>query len=76
MTEYEEKEFYSLAEQTKLPEVGSRALTVLFSGKTPMSKWVEVQPNNYQYSVSYFDNMFIVKIVIWEYLACQIEWHE
>ena len=76
MTEYEEKEFYSLAEQTKLPEVGSRALTVLFSGKTPMSKWVEVQPNNYQYSVSYFDNMFIVKIVIWEYLACQIEWGE
>ena len=76
MSEYEKVEFYSLTEQTKLPEVGSRALAVLFLGETPMSKWVEVQLNNYQYSVSYYDNMFIVKIIIWEYLACQIEWHE
>lgn len=76
MTENEKREFFSLTEQTKMPEVGSRAMMVLFSSGVAVSKWITVQPNNYEYSVSYFDSKFIVKILIWGYLACQIEWHQ
>lgn len=59
------------------PEIGSRAFLRAF-GKSPdqrsLSKgWVEIQPERYRYAVAETDGV-LVRIVLSEYLACEIVW--
>ena len=57
------------------PEVGSRAMQRLLVVDTEVYSegWITVQNGNYRFHVSDDDGM-VVKIVLREYLACQVEW--
>ncbi len=57
------------------PEVGSRAMQrVLIAGTDSFIKeWVTVQEGNYRFRISQ-SNELIVKIVLREYLGCEIVW--
>ncbi len=56
------------------PEVGSRAMQRLAEGTDDaQGGWLEVQPGRYRFRVSY-GNGVDVRIVIHEYLACQVYW--
>jgi len=55
------------------PEVGSRAMQRLVEGLPEDSSWIIAQPGRYRYITS-VDGSAIVRIVISEYLACQVEW--
>jgi hypothetical protein len=57
------------------PEVGSRAMQRLFVlGNDVFSEvWLVVQDGNYRYRVSQLPGM-VVKMVIREYLACEVGW--
>lgn len=52
------------------PEVGSRAMQRIAMGQLP---WVEVQPNRYRYLATDADGL-IVRMVLSEYLACEVRW--
>ena len=59
------------------PEIGSRAFLRAF-GKSPdrlplSGGWVVVQPGRYRYSVSETGGV-IVRMVLSEYLACEVVW--
>ena len=58
-----------------LPELGSMALrrTALSAGT---SQWVEVQHGRYRYTSAIYLNGFSVRLVIREYLACEVWWDE
>lgn len=60
-----------------LPEVGSRAFQRIWLNKKviPFSGWIVVQPNNYAYSVSNDEHGLRVRILIREYLACEVIWN-
>jgi hypothetical protein len=58
------------------PEIGSRAFRRA-CGKSPdgfeqTNSWVMVQPGRYRYAV--YEVPFLVRIVLSEYLACQVAW--
>lgn len=58
------------------PELGSRAFMRACETEpyeATNGPWVVVQPNRYRYSVDETGGV-IVRIVISEYLACQIQW--
>ena len=57
------------------PEVGSRAMQRLFvlDSVVYSEDWLVVQAGNYRYRVD-FDNGRRVRIVIREYLACEVSW--
>ena len=60
------------------PEIGSRAFERAFivHPNQPYNKqWIVVQDQRYRYSVD-FQGGVIVRIVISEYLACEIVWDE
>lgn len=61
---------------TLLPEVGSRALSrLLVVGDEVFAEgWLVVQPERYRYLVT-FDPALTVKMVIREYLACEVSWN-
>jgi hypothetical protein len=58
------------------PEIGSRAF-FRACGARPFSDspgpWIEIQPLRYRYAVDEADGV-LVRMVISEYLACQVEW--
>jgi hypothetical protein len=58
------------------PEVGSGALQRLLvvGPEVIREKWIEVQEGNYRFRVTEDDGL-TVKIVLREYLACQVVWH-
>lgn len=58
------------------PEVGSRAMQrILVVGDVGAheDKWLDVQHGNYRYQVSWANGL-VVKIVIREYLGCEVRW--
>lgn len=59
------------------PEIGSRAFLRAI-GESPYSKttgsWIEIQSGRYRYSVYEPDGEVVVRIVLYEYLACQVGW--
>lgn len=81
MTENVLLDFESIPETDIAPEVGSRGITTPFilqntaTGKAiGFSAWNEVQENRYRYQVSHNENGDIsVKIVIFEFLYCVVE---
>lgn len=57
------------------PEVGSRMMQRLVGGTDLDSNcWIVVQPMRYRYHVAY-DSCITVRIVIQDYLACQVSWN-
>lgn len=54
------------------PEVGSRAMQRLVRNE---SGWIEVQPSRYRYLVI-ADAVIQVRLVVSEYLACEVIWNE
>lgn len=76
MTEGERAAFDSQDEAAALwPEVGSRAMQrMLVSGENLFSEaWVVVQEGNYRFQINQ-SNGLSVKIVLREYLGCEIVW--
>ena len=60
------------------PEVGTRALqrTVVLDGETPEvlgSDWIDVQEGQYRY-IALAEDAVIVRIVVGDYLACEVIW--
>jgi hypothetical protein len=55
------------------PEVGSRMMTRVFTGKDLHGPWVNVQDGVYRYSVTQPGNL-MVRSVIFEYLATEVYW--
>jgi hypothetical protein len=57
------------------PEVGSRAMQRLLVAGTDVFKerWIVVQDDNYRFQTYHADGL-VVKIVLREYLACEIVW--
>jgi hypothetical protein len=56
------------------PEVGSRALQRAVVASTfGLTDWVEVQPNRYRY-LAFTGDGVVVRMVLSEYLACEVTW--
>jgi hypothetical protein len=55
------------------PEVGSRAMTRMFAHGVPSPSWIIVQPARYRFLASPGPPV-LVRIVIGEYLACEVTW--
>ena len=56
------------------PEVGSRGSQRLVVNDPGVSLWIIVQPERYRY-LAFVDDRIIIRIVISEYLACEIAWN-
>jgi hypothetical protein len=76
MSDVEIESFFSEKEHDFLPEVGSRALQriVLNANNAPISSWITVQENIYEYSFSHLISRISVKILIGNYLAIEAIW--
>jgi len=76
MTEKEVKNFFSVSEVEKAPEVGSRSMQRLILNKQgkPIENWIIVQEGVYSYLVSISMGLKKVRILIRSYLACEISW--
>jgi hypothetical protein len=70
LSESDRKIFEAYKNQSIFPETGSRAMTRAIS---EMPGWINVQEGLYRYCVSWSGSI-IVKIVIGDYLACQVIW--
>ena len=57
------------------PEVGSRAMTRMFEHGIPSPSWIVVQPGRYRFLASP-GLPVVVRVVIGEYLACEVIWGE
>lgn len=56
------------------PEVGSRAFQRAVLGETDLSsRWLVVQPGRYRYLAA-LDGGVLVRMVLSEYLACEVRW--
>lgn len=69
--------FESTPEVSVLPEVGSRAMYLLIengSGRRVDQPWIVVQSDNYRYVAVVNYTHLIVRLVIREYLACEVVW--
>lgn len=55
------------------PELGSRMMTRLLTGADMIGPWIIVQQGIYRYSVEQAECLR-VRIAVFEYLACEIEW--
>jgi len=56
------------------PEVGSRAFIKIAENSSYMSDWIEVQKGRYRYLLANYRNGGIVRMVLSEYLACEVRW--
>ena len=55
------------------PEVGSRAMQRLAMAYPNTPSWIVVQPGRYRY-VACVDDIVLVRMVLSEYLACEVIW--
>ncbi len=75
MTKEEQTEFYSNYSEL-WPEVGSRAFQRFFiDDDTVVDNWIIVQDDTYSYSFNHRKYGLTVKILIWNYLACEVIWN-
>jgi hypothetical protein len=73
MSEYVRSRFERPVPATVWPEVGSRAMQRLIEIGDFESGWVVVQPRRYRYLAAVGQNV-VVRIVLSEYLACEVTW--
>lgn len=78
MTENEKLYFFSTSETDKAPEVGSRAMQRMYLTENgiPFQNWNHVQDKVYSYLVSISLGLSQVKLLIRNYLACEIVWND
>lgn len=76
LTEEEQYSFFKITKMQKSPEIGSRAMQNihLTQDGTPISNWIIVQEGIYQYSVTETIENLKVRMLIWNYLACEVIW--
>lgn len=76
LTEEEQISFFAITELQKIPEIGSRAMQNLHITQDgiPVDNWIMVQDGIYQYSVTPTTENLKVRILIWNYLACEVVW--
>lgn len=76
MTEDEKQYFFSISEKQKSSEVGSRAMQRVYLNENgiPTENWNHLQEGIYSYLVSISFDVSIVRILIRNYLACEIKW--
>jgi len=65
--------YEALPRSVVFPEVGSRSMQRLVENVPGVSLWVTVQPKRYRY-LSSINSRVIIRIVISEYLACEVVW--
>jgi len=65
--------FEALPRSLKSPEVGSRSSQRLVVNEPGLVLWMTVQQGRYRY-LAFVDSGIIIRIVIREYLACEIGW--
>lgn len=74
LTEESYKRFEEIDYGTGWPEVGSRLMDRLITGRDMRSDgWIELQRDTYRYAAMCHGN-FIVRIVVEEYLAAEVVW--
>jgi hypothetical protein len=73
LTEEERNLFETPPWSSVWPEVGSRAMQRLVVVDPGASLWVIVQPGRYRYLTSIGDGV-VVRVVISEYLGCEVVW--
>lgn len=78
LTLEQRKHFETHPKSTVWPEVGTRALqrAVVLAGQNPAvldSDWIDVQEGQYRY-FAIADSAVMVRIVVGEYLACEVIW--
>lgn len=76
MNDNQRKEFFSEGEMEVAPEIGSRLTQFMHlkNENSPYCHWEIVQEGVYQYSVNNLSNQVKVKMLIWDYLACEVIW--
>lgn len=77
MSDQERTAFETPLPISLLPEVGSRAMQLLIedtSSRRLAQTWIVVQPNNYRYLAMVDYDRITVRLVIREYLACEVAW--
>jgi hypothetical protein len=76
LTEEELNSFFAVTQLQKAPEIGSRAMQNMYITQEgiPVDNWIVVQDGVYQYSVTPTIGNIKVRILIWNYLACEIVW--
>lgn len=74
LSEEQRIRFESSLETDFLPEVGSRAMQrgIIMHGFS--SKWVVVQKDRYRYLAAAIAGGIVVRMVLSEYLACEVIW--
>jgi hypothetical protein len=65
--------YEALPRSSVLPEVGSRGSQRLVVNDPGVFLWITVQPGRYRY-LAFVDGRVIIRIVISEYLACEVAW--
>lgn len=72
----EERQTFETPPQVRiLPEVGSRAMQrMIVAGSSVFSDWILVQPGRYRYLTTAAESETDIRIVMSEYLACQVTW--
>jgi hypothetical protein len=75
MASYDREEFETAPASPVWPEVGSRAMQrMLVSGDAPLGPgWIEIQRGRYRY-LPVADGDITIRIVISDYLACELIW--
>jgi hypothetical protein len=76
LTEEQQNSFFEVTELYKAPEIGSRAMQNIYVNQhgVLVDNWVNVQDGIYQYSVTPTLGNLKVRILIWNYLACEVIW--
>ena len=57
-------------------EVGSRMMQRMAIGDLQPGGWVEVQPRTYRYAVYQLPEQTLVRMVLRDYLACEVAWDD
>lgn len=75
MSEESRRQFEQPIAASVWPEVGSRAMQRLASSAGGFSQWLVVQPDRYRF-MAYAADGVTVRMVLSEYLACEVYWQD
>lgn len=67
--------FEACPKSSIFPEVGSRSLQRIVVIDPGLSLWITIQPERYRYLAYVDGGRTIIRIVIGEYLACEVAWN-
>ena len=76
MSDEQKAHFGSEPESMLWTEVGSRMMQRMVIGDLQPGGWVEVQPGTYRYAVYQLGNQTHIRMLLRDYLACEVAWDE